>query len=177
MGDTSEPAVTIERRRSVSHAQLMHDKGRSLQDFSRRMWLHQLLEGVHTANEETPPVQSRTGTQTFSGNSLHEKPPGATKNLPDKFVLDRESTNLPQETNKALAYKDQPHKLATKRKKKARYIQNMFFCGGVLDFFSMFSLLTKSKGNLRDASTDPLSPLDMIVYFCRTRQAAALSLI
>uniref|UniRef100_H3C2L7 Parathyroid hormone-like hormone b n=1 Tax=Tetraodon nigroviridis TaxID=99883 RepID=H3C2L7_TETNG len=41
------------RRRSVSHAQLMHDKGRSLQDFSRRMWLHQLLEGVHTANEET----------------------------------------------------------------------------------------------------------------------------
>lgn len=108
------------RRRSVSHAQLMHDKGRSLQEFRRRMWLHELLEEVHTANEETPPVQSRTGTQTFSGNSLHEKPPGATKNLPDKFILEREGTNLPQETNKALAYKDQPLKLATKRKKKAR---------------------------------------------------------
>lgn len=108
------------RRRSVSHAQLMHDKGRSLQEFRRRMWLHKLLEEVHTANEEAPPVQSRTQTQTFSGNSLHEKPPGATKNLPDRFSLDREGTNLPQETNKSLAYKDQPLKLATKRKKKAR---------------------------------------------------------
>ncbi|TNN00327.1 parathyroid hormone-related protein [Takifugu rubripes] len=113
-------AVSSRMRRSVSHAQLMHDKGRSLQEFRRRMWLHKLLEEVHTANEEAPPVQSRTQTQTFSGNSLHEKPPGATKNLPDRFSLDREGTNLPQETNKALAYKDQPLKLATKRKKKAR---------------------------------------------------------
>lgn len=53
-----------------------------------------------------------------------------------------------------------------------RYIQNMFLCGGVLDFFSMFSLLTKSKCNLWVASTDPLSPFDMIVYFCRTRQSS-----
>lgn len=105
----------------MSHAQLMHDKGRSLQEFRRRTWLHELLEEVHTANnEEAPPVQSRTRAQTFSGNSLHEKPLEATKNLPDKFSLDREGANLPQETNKALAYKDQPLKLATKRKKKAR---------------------------------------------------------
>ncbi|XP_051238805.1 parathyroid hormone-related protein-like [Dicentrarchus labrax] len=107
-------------RRSVSHVQLMHDKGRSLQEFKRRMWLHELLEEVHTADDRAPLVQSRTQSQTFSGNSLHEKPPGATKNLPDRFRLDREGPNLPQETNKALAYKDQPLKVATKRKKKVR---------------------------------------------------------
>lgn len=97
----------------------MHDKGRSLQEFKRRMWLHELLEEVHTA-DDAPPVQSRTQTQTYSGNSLHEKPPGATKNLPDRFSLDREGPILPQETNKASAYKDQPLKVATKRKKKVR---------------------------------------------------------
>lgn len=84
------------------------------------MWLHELLEEVHTADEQAPPVQSRTQPQTFSGNAMHEKPPGATKNLPDRFRLDREGPNLPQETNKALAYKDQPLKVATKRKKKVR---------------------------------------------------------
>ncbi|KAG8012777.1 Parathyroid hormone-related protein [Nibea albiflora] len=107
------------RRRSVSHAQLMHDKGRSLQEYKRRMWLRELLGEVHTADERAPPVQSKPN-QTFSGNALHEKPPGATKNLPDRFRLDREGPNLPQETNKALAYKDQPLKVATKRKKKVR---------------------------------------------------------
>ncbi|XP_030282204.1 parathyroid hormone-related protein [Sparus aurata] len=111
-------ALGSRTRRSVSHAQLMHDKGRSLQEFKRRMWLHELLEEVHTADDR--PVQSRTQSQTFSGNALHEKPPGATKNIPDRFRLDREGPNLPQETNKALAYKDQPLKVATKRKKKVR---------------------------------------------------------
>uniref|UniRef100_A0A673BZ64 Parathyroid hormone-related protein-like n=2 Tax=Sphaeramia orbicularis TaxID=375764 RepID=A0A673BZ64_9TELE len=113
-------AVSSRTRRSVSHAQLMHDKGRSLQEFKRRLWLQDLLEEVHTADERTPPLQSRTPSQTFSGNALHQKPPGATKNLPDRFRLDREGPNLPQETNKALAYKDQPLKVATKRKKKVR---------------------------------------------------------
>ncbi|XP_059190715.1 parathyroid hormone-related protein-like [Centropristis striata] len=110
-------ALSSRTRRSVSHAQLMHDKGRSLQEFKRRMWLQELLEEVHTADER---AMSRTQSQTFSGNVLHEKPPGATKNLPDRFRLDREGPNLPQETNKALAYKDQPLKVATKRKKKVR---------------------------------------------------------
>lgn len=102
----------------MSHVQLMHDKGRSLQEFKRRMWLHELLEEVHTADERA--VQSRAQSQTFSGNALPEKPPGATKNLPDRFRPDRDGSHLPQETNKALAYKDQPLKLATKRKKKVR---------------------------------------------------------
>ncbi|XP_069019054.1 parathyroid hormone-like hormone b [Embiotoca jacksoni] len=113
-------ALSNRTRRSVSHAQLMHDKGRSIQEFKRRMWLQELLEEVHTADERTPPVQSRTPSQTFSGNALHQKPPGATKDLSDRFRLDREGPNLPQETNKALAYKDQPLKVATKRKKKVR---------------------------------------------------------
>lgn len=104
----------------MSHAQLMHDKGRSLQEFKRRTWLQELLEEVHTADEQTQTVQSRTQSQTFSGNSLHQKPPGATKNLPDRYRLDRDGPNLPQETNKALAYKDQPLKVSTKRKKKVR---------------------------------------------------------
>lgn len=104
----------------MSHAQLMHDKGRSLQEFKRRTWLQELLEEVHTADERTTPVQSRTPSQTFSGNALLQKPSGATKDLPDRFRLDGDSTNLPQETNKALAYDDQPLKVATKRKKKVR---------------------------------------------------------
>ncbi|XP_034001943.1 parathyroid hormone-related protein-like [Trematomus bernacchii] len=110
-------ALSSRTRRSVSHAQLMHDKGRSLQEYKRRTWLQELLEEVHTADERAPPEQSKTQSQTFSGNALHEKPSGATKNLPERFKLDRD---LPQETNKALAYKDQPLKVATKRKKKVR---------------------------------------------------------
>ncbi|CAN9498937.1 unnamed protein product [Ophioblennius macclurei] len=113
-------ALSGRTKRSVSHAQLMHDKGRSLQEFKRRMWLQELLEEVHTANERAPPVQSRISNPTFSGNALPQKPPGATKDLPDRFRLDRDGPNLPQETNKAVAYKDQPLKVATKRKKKAR---------------------------------------------------------
>lgn len=104
----------------MSHAQLMHDKGRSLQEFKRRMWLQELLEEVHTADDQAPSVQSKTSSQTYSGNALHPKPPGAAKNLPGRFKLDREGPNLPQETNKSLAYKDQPLKVATKRKKKVR---------------------------------------------------------
>ncbi|XP_075998164.1 parathyroid hormone-like hormone b [Genypterus blacodes] len=113
-------ALSNRTRRSVSHAQLMHDKGRSLQEFKRRMWLQQLLEEVHTADDQAPPTQSRTSGNTFSGSDLLQKPPGANKNLPDRFRLDREGQNLPQETNKSLAYKDQPLKVATKRKKKVR---------------------------------------------------------
>ncbi|KAM3870526.1 parathyroid hormone-like hormone b [Diretmus argenteus] len=121
LGGRPVDALSSRTRRSVSHAQLMHDKGRSLQEFKRRMWLQELLEEVHTADERAPPVQSRTTSHTsFSGSALHQKPPGGTKNLPLRFRLDREGANLPQETNKDLAYKDQPLKVATKRKKKVR---------------------------------------------------------
>ncbi|XP_056443572.1 parathyroid hormone-like hormone a [Gadus chalcogrammus] len=42
-------ALSNRMKRSVTHAQLMHDKGRTLQDFKRRMWLQELLHEVHTA--------------------------------------------------------------------------------------------------------------------------------
>ncbi|CAB1313399.1 unnamed protein product, partial [Coregonus sp. 'balchen'] len=117
---------TPHKRRSVSHAQLMHDKGRSLEEFKRRLWLQELLDKVHTADSvRAPPPQSRNnangGHITFSGNALRPpKPPGGTKNLPLSFRLGGEGGNLPQETNKSVAYKDQPLKVATKRKKKVK---------------------------------------------------------
>ncbi|XP_055078447.1 parathyroid hormone-related protein-like [Periophthalmus magnuspinnatus] len=104
-------------RRSVSHAQLMHDKGRSLQELKRRLWIQDLLEKVHTAGESDPHM-SRTSSQTYSGSSVPQKPQGATKDLSERFGLD--SPVLPQETNKAVAYKDQTLKLAIKKKKKVR---------------------------------------------------------
>ncbi|KAF3688628.1 Parathyroid hormone-related protein [Channa argus] len=115
-----DDALSSRTRRSVSHAQLMHDKGRSLQGMRRRTWLQELLEEVHTADDQTSPIQSRTRSPTFSGNAVYQKPPEATKDLPDGFKLDKDGPNLPQETNKDLAYKDQPLKVATKRKKKVR---------------------------------------------------------
>ncbi|XP_051916355.1 parathyroid hormone-related protein-like [Hippocampus zosterae] len=110
-------------RRSVSHAQLMHDKGRSMQELKRRLWLQELLEEVHTAEER--PVTGGGGggggaSPDFSGNDLRQKPPEATKDLPHRLGPEREGPVLPQETHKASAYKDQPLKVATKRKKKAR---------------------------------------------------------
>ncbi|KAF7224082.1 parathyroid hormone-related protein [Nothobranchius furzeri] len=107
-------------RRSVSHTQLMHDQGRSMQEFKRRMWLQELLEEVHTADKHTPPVQSKTPSQTFNAKTVQLKPPGATKDLPERLSLVEESLTLPQETNKALPYKDQHIKVPIKRKKKAR---------------------------------------------------------
>ncbi|XP_029009740.1 parathyroid hormone-related protein-like [Betta splendens] len=104
-------ALSSRARRSVGHAQLMHDKGRSLQEFKRRTWLQELLEEVHTADEQT---QSGAPGRGFGGGALHQKPSGATKNLPDGYGPDGAGPNLPQETNK-----EQPLKLA-KRKKKAR---------------------------------------------------------
>ncbi|XP_048863348.1 parathyroid hormone-related protein-like isoform X2 [Brienomyrus brachyistius] len=83
-------ALTNRTRRSVSHAQLMHDKGRTLQDFKRRMWLQELLDEVHTAETREP---------------LGRGTPGGTE---------EEGTNLPQETNKSAS------KGASKKKKKGR---------------------------------------------------------
>ncbi|XP_013872573.1 parathyroid hormone-like hormone b [Austrofundulus limnaeus] len=113
-------ALINRTRRSVSHTQLMHDKSRSMQEFRRRMWLQELLKQVHTADKPAPPVQSKTPSQTFSVKTQLQKPSEATKDLPEKFSADGDGPNLPQETNKVMAFKDQPLKVATKRKKKVR---------------------------------------------------------
>ncbi|CAL8405185.1 unnamed protein product [Arctogadus glacialis] len=154
-------ALSHRMKRSVTHAQLMHDKGRTLQDFKRRMWLQELLHEVHTAairDLPSRPALTSGGSSSISGgvggaaagggvvgvgsavsvgvgvggvgggvggvggvallpgpastihlsttgSTLHSKPPGGTKNLP--------------ETNKSQAYKDR-HGATGKKKKKGR---------------------------------------------------------
>ncbi|XP_028426945.1 parathyroid hormone-like hormone a [Perca fluviatilis] len=134
-------ALSNRIKRSVTHAQLMHDKGRTLQDFKRRMWLQELLDEVHTAEIRDLPAQSAavgggggsSGAGTgvglpagginlsTTGSTLHSKPPGGTKNLPVSFrPEEEEGTNLPQETNKSQTYKDGALKAPGKKKKKGR---------------------------------------------------------
>lgn len=111
----------------------MHDKGRTLQDFKRRMWLQELLDEVHTAEIRDLPFRTTSGAGSSSsvglpgihlsttGSTLHSKPPGGTKNLPINFRLEEEEgTNLPQETNKSQTYKDGVLKAPGKKKKKGR---------------------------------------------------------
>ncbi|XP_067246896.1 parathyroid hormone-like hormone a [Chanodichthys erythropterus] len=132
-------ALSSRMKRSVTHAQLMHDKGRTLQDFKRRMWLQELLHEVHTAEIReaqqprggigssggggggfTVPVPMGVGVSIGTG-TVHPKPAGGTKNLPISFRLeDEEGTNLPQETNKSQTYKESTMKAIGKRKKKGR---------------------------------------------------------
>ncbi|XP_077399808.1 parathyroid hormone-like hormone a isoform X2 [Vanacampus margaritifer] len=96
-------------RRSVTHAQLMHDKGRTLQDFKRRMWLQELLDEVHTAEIRQLPLPE-AGPAILPPFS---KAPAPSKSLPaDWSAEEREATNLPQETDKS--FKD------GKRRKKGR---------------------------------------------------------
>lgn len=132
-------ALSNRIKRSVTHAQLMHDKGRTLQDFKRRMWLQELLDEVHTAEIRDLPIRTTSSGGSTSGaggalpgaslginlsttgSTLHSKPPGGTKNLPISFRLDEEEgTNLPQETNKSQTYKDGGLKATGKKKKKGR---------------------------------------------------------
>ncbi|XP_060763982.1 parathyroid hormone-like hormone a [Neoarius graeffei] len=130
-------ALSNRMKRSVTHAQLMHDKGRTLQDFKRRMWLQELLHEVHTA--ELREVQQRGGVSggggaisvgvpmgagmgiSLSPGTANPKPAGGTKNLPVSFnPEDEEGTNLPQETNKSQIYKDGAPKAGMKKKKKGK---------------------------------------------------------
>ncbi|CAL1568276.1 unnamed protein product [Knipowitschia caucasica] len=131
-------ALSNRIRRSVTHAQLMHDKGRTLQDFKRRMWLQELLDEVHTAEIRDLPIRTTSSGGSTSGaggglsggsvdinlsttgSTLHSKPPGGTKNLPLSFGLPEEDAHLPQETNKSHTYKDGNLKTTSKRKKKGR---------------------------------------------------------
>ncbi|XP_068442804.1 parathyroid hormone-like hormone a [Clinocottus analis] len=128
-------ALSSRMKRSVTHAQLMHDKGRTLQDFKRRMWLQELLDEVHTAEIRDLPARTGGGggagsssgagsmgiNLSTTGSTLHSKPPGGTKNLPVSFgPQEEEGTNLPQETNKSQTYKDGAMKAPGRRKKKGR---------------------------------------------------------
>ncbi|XP_016402780.1 LOW QUALITY PROTEIN: parathyroid hormone-like hormone b [Sinocyclocheilus rhinocerous] len=109
------------QRRSVGHAQMMHDRGRSLHDRKRRMWIQELLEQVHTAQAWDSPSQSEGSVQTPQWSTAHRpKPISSTKNLPLSFQMETVGTrdDLPQETSKTLRYEEQPLKAVTKRKRK-----------------------------------------------------------
>lgn len=116
----------------------MHDKGRALQDFKRRMWLQELLDEVHTAEIRDVPVRTTGGggssgagvglpgpalgiNLSTTGSTLHSKPPGGTKNLPIGLgPEEEEGPNLPQETNKSQPFRDGALKAPGKKKKKGR---------------------------------------------------------
>ncbi|XP_038596411.1 parathyroid hormone-related protein isoform X2 [Tachyglossus aculeatus] len=102
------PVEGISRRfkRAVSEHQLLHDKGKSIQDLRRRIFLQNLIEGVNTAE-----------IRATSEVSPNPKPATNTKNYPVRFGNEEEGKCLTQETNKAQTYKDQPLKTPGKKKK------------------------------------------------------------
>lgn len=93
-------------KRAVSEHQLLHDKGKSIQDLRRRFFLHHLIAEIHTAEIRA--------TSEVSPNS---KPAPNTKNHPMRFGSDDEGRYLTQETNKVETYKEQPLKTPGKKKK------------------------------------------------------------
>lgn len=119
-------------KRSVTHAQLMHDKGRALQDFKRRMWLQELLDEVHTAEIRELAIRTTSGGEgggsstSTTGSTLQSKPPGGTKNLPFGFgatdereMEEGEESSLPQETHKLQPFREEV-RAPGKRRKKGR---------------------------------------------------------
>ncbi|KAI2648613.1 parathyroid hormone-related -like protein [Labeo rohita] len=112
-------ALSNRQRRSVGHAQMMHDRSRSMHDRKRRMWIQELLEQVHTAWDA--PSQSEGSVQTPLWPTAHRpKPMGSTKNFPLSFLMETTGTrdDLPQETSKTVRYEEQPLKAVMKRKRK-----------------------------------------------------------
>uniref|UniRef100_A0A8C6DXE6 Parathyroid hormone-related protein n=1 Tax=Moschus moschiferus TaxID=68415 RepID=A0A8C6DXE6_MOSMO len=93
-------------KRAVSEHQLLHDKGKSIQDLRRRFFLQHLIAEIHTAEIRA--------TSEVSPNS---KPAPNTKNHPVRFGSDDEGKYLTQETNKVETYKEQPLKTTGKKKK------------------------------------------------------------
>ncbi|KAM9672615.1 parathyroid hormone-related protein [Trichechus inunguis] len=93
-------------KRAVSEHQLLHDKGKSIQDLRRRFFLHHLIAEIHTAE-----------IRATSEASPNSKPAPNTKNHPVRFGSDDEGRYLTQETNKVETYKEQPLKTPGKKKK------------------------------------------------------------
>ncbi|XP_058047244.1 parathyroid hormone-related protein isoform X2 [Ahaetulla prasina] len=94
-------------KRTVAEYQLLHDKGKSMQDTRRRHFLQNLIEGVNTAEIR--------GVSEVSPNPKPAVVPA--KTYPLRFGIDDEGKNLTQETNKTQPYKEQPLKTPGKKKK------------------------------------------------------------
>ncbi|XP_063165295.1 parathyroid hormone-related protein isoform X1 [Candoia aspera] len=93
-------------KRTVSEYQLLHDKGKSLQDIRRRNFLQNLIDGVNTAE-----------IRAVSEVSPNPKPAVPAKSYTLRFGTDDEGKYLTQETNKTQTYKEQPLKTPGKKKK------------------------------------------------------------
>ncbi|XP_030070372.1 parathyroid hormone-related protein [Microcaecilia unicolor] len=94
-------------KRTVSEHQLLHDKGRSIHELRRRIFLQNLIDGVNTAE-----------IRATSEVSPNPKPATNTKNYNNvRFGSDDEGKYLTQETNKAQSYKEPPLKTPGKKKK------------------------------------------------------------
>ncbi|XP_043572227.1 parathyroid hormone 4 [Chiloscyllium plagiosum] len=46
---------TVESKRTVTEHQLLHDKGRTMEQLKRLMWLNNAMSGVHTASRRRWP--------------------------------------------------------------------------------------------------------------------------
>ncbi|KAG8438465.1 hypothetical protein GDO86_004872 [Hymenochirus boettgeri] len=95
-------------RRAVSEHQLLHDKGRALQELRRRIFLQNLIGGVNTAEIRALP-----------DDSLHSS--ASVKNYNTVPLVGEEeggTTHLTQETQKSLSYKE-PKVPGKKKKGKA----------------------------------------------------------
>ncbi|XP_049738674.1 parathyroid hormone-related protein isoform X1 [Elephas maximus indicus] len=165
-------------KRAVSEHQLLHDKGKSIQDLRRRFFLHHLIAEIHTAE-----------IRATSEASPNSKPPPNTKNHPVRFGSDDEGRYLTQETNKVETYKEQPLKTPGKKKKgkpgkrkeqekKKRRTRSAWLDSGVLgsrlegDHLSDISATSlesnlctallwglKEENNTRTHHTQPMIPL------------------
>lgn len=102
----SPSVLSLNSKRTVSEYQLLHDKGKSLQDIRRRNFLQNLIDGVNTAE-----------IRAMSEVSPNPKPSTVAKNYAVRFGSDDEGKNLTQETNKGQTYKEQPLKAPGKKKK------------------------------------------------------------
>ncbi|KAM9311055.1 parathyroid hormone-related protein [Gastrophryne carolinensis] len=95
-------------RRAVSEHQLLHDKGRSLQELRRRIFLQNLIEGVNTAEIRSVPDEL-------------PRPIPSVKNFNTLRVVGEEegviTTQLTQETHKSQSFKDPTPKIPGKKKK------------------------------------------------------------
>uniref|UniRef100_H0ZR19 Parathyroid hormone like hormone n=1 Tax=Taeniopygia guttata TaxID=59729 RepID=H0ZR19_TAEGU len=105
----SVEGISRRLKRAVSEHQLLHDKGKSIQDLRRRIFLQNLIEGVNTAE-----------IRATSEVSPNPKPATNTKNYPVRFGSEDEGRYLTQETNKSQTYKEQPLKVSGKKKKAKR---------------------------------------------------------
>ncbi|XP_062854845.1 parathyroid hormone-like hormone b [Trichomycterus rosablanca] len=97
-------ALSNRMRRSVSHAQLMHDRGRHTQDRKRQLWLHEIFEQVHTANTWETSSNVYDSRKPIAWGAPAPKAGSSTKDFILGFQIDSMSSieSLPQETNKEL---------------------------------------------------------------------------